>query len=401
MPLGRSSIFYLLLFRSPAIINLNLSAGKFIDLNVGGSRHIKSYMTAYSKANEGTLENKAKPIVETLNIERKNNVVKNPSINSSRPKPLVNFFNAVSQRGLNNMKLDKEKPSELPLGEEPIGTSLRITRAGDISEDGLDPVVYDDFKNFPNVENGGNSTVTASAIKKRVNSAESSSSTKQKGFFASFCSAKLDKFEGAELAEVPVEDLFAMAKKSNNSPNASTADLSKASENKENVEDISERHKKIRRNTKDLFSLFARNTNGSENLGSSNLLISGKKNENIASSLNVLNNDEISKVSVDKESVSNNRLAIDLVDDNVMSSKYSRNLEDFMNCEKCGKRILVWDLPDHLDFHYAKDIQDSLTNNFLNLYGKENNTPPKKKTKYENNMTKYFSPVSKHRSKFS
>ena len=371
-------------------------------------------MTAYSKANKDTHENKTKPVVETLNLERKNHVAKNPSINSNQPKPLVNFFNAVGQRGLNSVKPDEEKPSEFPLGEEPIGTSSRIIRAVDISEDDLgeDPVVSDNFKNFPNIENGGNSTVTASAIKKRLKPPESSSSTKRKGFFASFCSSKLDKFEGAELVEVPAEDSFLMAKKSNNSPNASTAeaDLSKASENKENVEDISERHQKSRRNAKDLFSLFARHTSESENSGSNNLLISGKKNENKASSLSAFNNDEISRVPVDKE---NNRLAIDLVDDNDMnitSSKYSRNLDDLMNCEKCGKRILVWDLPDHLDFHYAKDVQDSLTNNFINLYGKKNNTPPKKKndtppkkkTKYgNNNMAKYFSPISKNPSTFS
>ena len=125
----------------------------------------------------------------------------------------------------------------------------------------------------------------------------------------------------------------------------------------------------------------------------------------MGSTLDVLNKPEISIVPVAKENISNNRRAIDLVDDNnfnITSSKCSRNLEDLMNCEKCGKRILVWDLPDHLDFHYAKDVQDSLTNNFMNLYGKKNNTPPKKRTKYENNnMTKYFSPLSKNRSKFS
>ena len=363
-------------------------------------------MTAYGKTNEDTHGNKAKPAVETLNLERKNYVAKNPSINSNQRNPLVNFFNAVSQRGLNNVKPDEEKTLEFPLEGEPIRTSSRIIRAVDISGDdsGEDPLVSDNFKNFPNIENGGNSTVTASAIEKRSKLAESSS-TKRKGFFASFCSAKLDKFKGAELAEVPAKDLLGMAKKSNNSSNASTADLSKASENKENVEDISEHHKESCRNAKDLFSLFARNTSESENSGSSNLLISDKKNENMGSTLDVLNKPEISIVPVAKENISNNRRAIDLVDDNnfnITSSKCSRNLEDLMNCEKCGKRILVWDLPDHLDFHYAKDVQDSLTNNFMNLYGKKNNTPPKKRTKYENNnMTKYFSPLSKNRSKFS
>jgi DNA polymerase eta len=30
------------------------------------------------------------------------------------------------------------------------------------------------------------------------------------------------------------------------------------------------------------------------------------------------------------------------------------------SCEKCGKYMLVWELPEHMDFHFAQDIQKEL-----------------------------------------
>ncbi|XP_053568796.1 DNA polymerase eta [Bombina bombina] len=35
--------------------------------------------------------------------------------------------------------------------------------------------------------------------------------------------------------------------------------------------------------------------------------------------------------------------------------------EDMMSCEKCGLRMMVWDLPEHMDYHFAQDLQDSFT----------------------------------------
>ena len=42
-------------------------------------------------------------------------------------------------------------------------------------------------------------------------------------------------------------------------------------------------------------------------------------------------------------------------------------INDLVICERCGKRLLVWDLPDHMDFHFAKDLQDSLRDNFFGI----------------------------------
>ena len=57
-------------------------------------------------------------------------------------------------------------------------------------------------------------------------------------------------------------------------------------------------------------------------------------------------------------------------------------IDDIMFCEKCEKQIIAWNLPDHMDFHYAKELQDSLRNEFLNMYS--SNGPPKKRIKQEN-----------------
>jgi len=77
----------------------------------------------------------------------------------------------------------------------------------------------------------------------------------------------------------------------------------------------------------------------------------------------------------------------------IISSQYKSSLNDLMNCEECGKRMLAWDLPDHMDFHFAKQVQDSMRNEFVNLYSNKGGTSqPKKKTKLENSFRKYFSP---------
>ena len=34
--------------------------------------------------------------------------------------------------------------------------------------------------------------------------------------------------------------------------------------------------------------------------------------------------------------------------------------EDYVPCEKCNKRLLVWDIPEHMDFHFAEELQKSI-----------------------------------------
>ncbi|KAJ0004735.1 hypothetical protein NQD34_010949 [Periophthalmus magnuspinnatus] len=35
--------------------------------------------------------------------------------------------------------------------------------------------------------------------------------------------------------------------------------------------------------------------------------------------------------------------------------------EDLCPCEKCGKEVLVWEMPEHMDFHFAMDLQSSFS----------------------------------------
>lgn len=35
--------------------------------------------------------------------------------------------------------------------------------------------------------------------------------------------------------------------------------------------------------------------------------------------------------------------------------------EDLMNCERCGQEVLVWEMPEHNDYHFALDLQNSLS----------------------------------------
>jgi hypothetical protein len=44
--------------------------------------------------------------------------------------------------------------------------------------------------------------------------------------------------------------------------------------------------------------------------------------------------------------------------DVVNESDYS--IEDYMQCEKCDKMIIVWEMPEHMDFHFAMDLQKDM-----------------------------------------
>ncbi|XP_070772216.1 DNA polymerase eta [Enoplosus armatus] len=35
--------------------------------------------------------------------------------------------------------------------------------------------------------------------------------------------------------------------------------------------------------------------------------------------------------------------------------------EDLLNCERCGLEVLVWEMPEHNDYHFALDLQNSLS----------------------------------------
>ncbi|KAI8486930.1 hypothetical protein Bbelb_354380 [Branchiostoma belcheri] len=39
--------------------------------------------------------------------------------------------------------------------------------------------------------------------------------------------------------------------------------------------------------------------------------------------------------------------------------------EDVMKCEKCGEDVLAWELPEHLDFHFAMELQQQQTSNSI------------------------------------
>ncbi|KAH3851918.1 hypothetical protein DPMN_094405 [Dreissena polymorpha] len=36
------------------------------------------------------------------------------------------------------------------------------------------------------------------------------------------------------------------------------------------------------------------------------------------------------------------------------------SLEDYLECEKCHKMVTVWEMPEHMDFHYALQLQEDM-----------------------------------------
>lgn len=69
---------------------------------------------------------------------------------------------------------------------------------------------------------------------------------------------------------------------------------------------------------------------------------------------------------------------------------------DFAICEKCGKRVLQWEMPEHNDFHFAQDLQRDLndtskTSQHLSSLKNSTTSPPRKKLKHSTaTIDKYF-----------
>ncbi|KAF4090002.1 hypothetical protein AMELA_G00044740 [Ameiurus melas] len=43
------------------------------------------------------------------------------------------------------------------------------------------------------------------------------------------------------------------------------------------------------------------------------------------------------------------------------SVTFKDSKEDFHTCERCGQEVLMWEMPEHTDYHYALDLQNSLS----------------------------------------
>ncbi|XP_052105521.1 DNA polymerase eta-like [Mytilus californianus] len=78
-----------------------------------------------------------------------------------------------------------------------------------------------------------------------------------------------------------------------------------------------------------------------------------------------------------------------------------KNQSDLTSCEKCGKEIIVWELPEHMDFHFAQEIQkefreENIQSNKFPIKRKSVTSPTKpknklKKTENVNTLTNFFS----------
>lgn len=49
------------------------------------------------------------------------------------------------------------------------------------------------------------------------------------------------------------------------------------------------------------------------------------------------------------------------VDPEVSHHPSTVDIEDMLNCERCGQEVSVWEMPEHNDYHFALDLQNSLS----------------------------------------
>ena len=90
------------------------------------------------------------------------------------------------------------------------------------------------------------------------------------------------------------------------------------------------------------------------------------------------------EISADKSTCdSNEYLNKDVID---VDSGPSFAPEDYLPCEKCRKPIAVWDMPEHMDFHFALDLQKDI--NTVPSQAMTNNTGKRKSVGADNRTSK-------------
>lgn len=62
--------------------------------------------------------------------------------------------------------------------------------------------------------------------------------------------------------------------------------------------------------------------------------------------------------------------------------------QDVVVCEKCGDRVSAWMMPEHLDYHFAKELQEQ---DDRERNGNRTDEPPRKKLKPSGKINSFFS----------
>lgn len=93
--------------------------------------------------------------------------------------------------------------------------------------------------------------------------------------------------------------------------------------------------------------------------------------------------------------------SIDLKEEKAASTSYSYSVNpnegtegDRIECEKCGKDINVWEMPVHLDYHFAKELElaEYTHSNSIELSSSDSiKEPPKKKKKSSGSIMSFLS----------
>ena len=67
------------------------------------------------------------------------------------------------------------------------------------------------------------------------------------------------------------------------------------------------------------------------------------------------------------------------------------NADDFAICNKCGKRVLHWEMPEHNDFHFAQDLQHDINKTvYATQRSDSKSSPPRKKVKPNSSLINHF-----------
>jgi len=376
----------------PALVNISLTASKFQHIQQSGNKNINSYM----KNTTTSLSTSSNSSVDSLRNE-----AVSTNERSVEKTSITNFFQAALLR---NNSIKQTYSTDHSLGQESSNNKCcSIKESNTEKNSSKDYKMFKVSNSIASLTCGSDENPLAVFYRNPPSSNKDDMSLPKNtdDEISSHCSFKSSEEEDSEN---PLPSINEMKSNKNDTQNKrSSNDLletfgcdSTQSSNNESPKVSSELttfgnsdyDNKIKSN-------FDNFTNNEQETNNSNIDYTSKINSSYSNHTSKIN----SSYSNEHKETNKKRKSFQLeevCEDNektIISSQYKSSLNDLMNCEECGKRMLAWDLPDHMDFHFAKQVQDSMRNEFVNLYSNKGGTSqPKKKTKLENSFRKYFSP---------
>ena len=357
-------------FRCPPIVNISMSTGKFED-DSAANTSIKNFFSQSTMPQ--SLEG-ASP------SQRTHSQVRKPKAKKRKVGPIQGYFSTQEKENYTQASATVSIPAECESTQLPVTVPVLVD-----SEDSQDYTIDSDYQ---------------LALKLQKEISQSLETTN--------IDSGLKHIEEKGKCSKPKTGFFAKVEKMNGLKNGSHLFMSG---NSSDADDFEQPRKKVRRSGFESEQDDVRTSTIAESIVKDSFQDNGEVKSNFDLSIEDILEPDTSNASYDEEisdtaskllsvpkthrSILNHESHIEnnhkegpstsSNTDNVSEHSPSNySAEDYVKCEKCGKMVVVWEMPEHADYHFALELQKQVSQTPVAASSQTNSTPkslPQKSTR--------------------